>query len=111
MNNKYEFDGRRLALVREERDMLQKELAASIGVKEGTITAYERNCATPSPQKLALIADVLDISLDYLFGLSNDMVSYKKPNYVILPPDSPIELKDAFEDLAKIYTQNKQKRK
>lgn len=46
--------------------MTQTELAERVGVKQGTISAYESGAATPGVENLIRLADALNCSLDEL---------------------------------------------
>lgn len=55
---------------RKLKNMTQKELADKIGVNYSVISRYENGTIAPSASRLAKIAEVLDVSVDYL--LDND---------------------------------------
>lgn len=67
-----EIFGKRLARILQEKGMEQKELADIIGVTNKSISAYIRGKADPSLDKFAKIAEVLDVSADYLLGFSDE---------------------------------------
>lgn len=51
---------------RRKINMTQTELAERVGVKQGTISAYESGAATPGVENLIRLADALNCSLDEL---------------------------------------------
>jgi transcriptional regulator with XRE-family HTH domain len=62
----------RLKALREQRGWSQRELARYCGVGETVINKYERAVSDPSATALRLIAEKLDVSADYLLGLTDD---------------------------------------
>ncbi|MZP30790.1 helix-turn-helix domain-containing protein [Heliobacterium undosum] len=52
--------------------MTQDQLAEKIRVKIPTISGYENNYRQPDNQKLPLIASVLNVSADFLLGLTDE---------------------------------------
>lgn len=64
--------GDRLKKLREEKNMYQKDLANILGVSAGAIGMYENNKRTPDFDILKKIADVFDVTIDYLLGRTNN---------------------------------------
>ena len=54
--------------LREEKAISQSQLAELLGVKQNTISNYENNSARPSYEVLVKLADIFDVSTDYLLG-------------------------------------------
>jgi transcriptional regulator with XRE-family HTH domain len=52
--------------LRTERNWTQAQLAEKLGIRQKQISAYERSVTKPSTEILIRLADVLDVSLDYL---------------------------------------------
>lgn len=66
-----EFDfGRRLKQARQQKEWTQKELSEKAGVSQNSLSAYENLGKIPSLEVGARIAEALDVSLDWLCGLS-----------------------------------------
>jgi transcriptional regulator with XRE-family HTH domain len=63
------MDGKRLKWARERRGITQEELAEKLGVSLRTITRYENQSGD---DLLRDVSQALDVSADYLLGLSND---------------------------------------
>ena len=61
----------RIKELREEKDMLQDELAEAIGMTRQGVSAYETGIREPNIEKLIQIADIFDVSIDYLVGRTN----------------------------------------
>jgi methanogenic corrinoid protein MtbC1 len=54
----------------------QKEFADLLGVGQATVSNYEKGIRVPDTEKLAKIASIFEVTLDYLLG--RDMVSLSK---------------------------------
>lgn len=70
MDNKKEV-GQRINAALAMRDKKQKELAHAIGVTDNTISYFCSGSRTPNLQQIIAIAKELNVSSDYLLGLSN----------------------------------------
>jgi transcriptional regulator with XRE-family HTH domain len=67
--------GERLKILRLEKKVTQKELAAKFQVAESAISMYERNERTPSHDLTKRIANYFGVSIDYLLGNSDSMMN------------------------------------
>ena len=56
----------RIKRLRQEHNMTQGELAAKIGLHQKQISAYERGRNIPSTEVLIKLAEVFNVTLDYL---------------------------------------------
>ena len=63
--------GERLRVTRQQRQISQRELARRCGLGENTLYVYENNRGDPSIDSLISIAKELNVSTDYLLGLSD----------------------------------------
>lgn len=54
--------------LRKERKISQTDLADQLGIHKNVLGRYERNEVLPSIEIARRIADILDVSLDYLTG-------------------------------------------
>ncbi len=54
--------------IRESRGMLQYELAARMGVKAASVSAWENDQSYPTAENLLKLAVILDCSVDELLG-------------------------------------------
>ena len=75
---------RRLKELREKRRLNQEGLALKLNVSQSTISAYEVGDRTPDLETLISIANLFNVSLDYLVGLSEAMQITKQSD---LSPD------------------------
>ena len=62
----------RLKQLRKERHILQKDIAAYLGVQPRNIRFYESGERCPDFQGLVALADFFQVSLDYLTARSSD---------------------------------------
>lgn len=62
----------RLALLRRERNMTQKEVGQELGISLNSYQRYETNEREPTAPVLVQMAKFYNVSLDYLVGLKDD---------------------------------------
>jgi transcriptional regulator with XRE-family HTH domain len=55
----------------------QREVADHLGIIPRTVRFYESGGASPSMENLEKLADLFDISIDFLFGRTDDPKSHK----------------------------------
>ena len=60
--------GERLRHLREGMKLSQMKIAGLIGTTQASINRYESGLSTPSPKVLLWYADYFDVSLDYIYG-------------------------------------------
>ncbi|CAG6229746.1 Cro/CI family transcriptional regulator [Streptococcus pneumoniae] len=58
----------RLKKLRLKKGLTQTELGEKVGVKQNTFTNWEKGKREPSFENLIKLADLLEVSLDWLFG-------------------------------------------
>ncbi len=61
----------RLQELKEQRNIMQKDIAASLGMSLRTYQRYEYGQVEPKLSTLIKIADFYNVSLDYLAGRSD----------------------------------------
>ncbi|WP_157821554.1 helix-turn-helix domain-containing protein [Macrococcoides caseolyticum] len=64
--------GKRIKTNRLKKGYSQKEFADIIGVSNVVLSRYESDVRTPDFEKLKQIADILEVSTDYLLGREVD---------------------------------------
>jgi transcriptional regulator with XRE-family HTH domain len=64
--------GERLILARERRDLTQQMLAHRMGIDQGWLSHMENNRREPAVDTLRRLCKSLDVSADYLLGLSHE---------------------------------------
>lgn len=62
----------RIIQIKKDRKLLQKDIAANIGVHLRTYQYYEKGEKEPTLSVLLRLADYFNVSLDYLVGRSDD---------------------------------------
>ncbi len=70
---------KRLREMRMKRGFTQQRLADSLNIALRSYQCYETGTRTPCYDLLILIADTLDVSLDYLLGRDDFMKSHAIP--------------------------------
>jgi transcriptional regulator with XRE-family HTH domain len=58
--------GNRLKQLRKNKDWTQKDLAAKLGIRFGQLNKYECGLNAPPMEKLVQMAELLDVTMDYL---------------------------------------------
>lgn len=91
--------GVRLKHLRETENMKQETLAQKLGVQRATISMYERDKRTPSPEVLKKYAQIFNVTLDYI--LNHKSITKGKDYttinvYGLVPAGIPLE---AIEDI------------
>ncbi|MCI9510020.1 MAG: helix-turn-helix transcriptional regulator [Angelakisella sp.] len=78
--------GDRLSKLRQERNLSQRELGEIILVSGYTISAYELGRSDPSDDIKVRLAQFFDVSVDYLIGLIDQPLSYRRDANVVMLP-------------------------
>jgi transcriptional regulator with XRE-family HTH domain len=87
--------GKRLSDARKKKNISQEELAKILQTKGPVIGRYERDEMKPSIEVASKMADVLEVSLDYLVGKADEQVD--RPTLTrILEVQKPPDEKKAF---------------
>lgn len=61
----------RLKELREESGLSQKQAAQALFISNTSLSNYELNVSTPSPETLVEICKFYNVSMDYLFGITD----------------------------------------
>ncbi|MBL6447636.1 helix-turn-helix transcriptional regulator [Fulvivirga sp. 29W222] len=69
--------GSRIVQARKDKKMSQEALAKALKATPTTVGRYERDEVKPSIEVAAKIAEVLEVSLDYLIGSSDNYIKDK----------------------------------
>ena len=70
--------GEKLAKLRKERNLGQKELAAILNLSTGTISNYENGVHSPDLNTLCKLAEFFGVTTDYLLNRTNYRYNPKK---------------------------------
>lgn len=111
--------GERLRLCREKKGLTQKFVAEKIGVKNNTLHGYESGKYEPSFETLVNLANLYDVTTDYLLGRSShskmtekeDREFDKKTLELIETVESlPDDLKKQFWENARLMKKHLEKK-
>ena len=64
--------GERMRALRESIGLSQAKLAKEFGTSQSAMARYELDDATPTPELLLKYADRFDVSMDYLYGRTDN---------------------------------------
>lgn len=67
--------GKRIAMLRKEKGWGQKQLASYLKVSVSTISNYEQSVHSPDLSILSKLADLFEVSADYLLGRTDSRCS------------------------------------
>lgn len=67
----------RLKKARKNKKYTQESLAKKLNTTKGTISNYENGHSTPSNEMLVMLADILDVTVDYLLGRDSFITQFK----------------------------------
>lgn len=71
----------RLKEIRKDKDLQQKDIAKVLKISQVQYSRYERGTRVIPIDKLSILADYYQVSVDYLIGLTNERKPYPKiPN-------------------------------
>ena len=86
--------GKRLLEARKKKGFSQEEVAKQLSTKAPVIGRYERDEAKPSIEAAARLANLLEVSLDYLVGNSDLEVDATTLNRVLELQKLPNEVRE-----------------
>ena len=95
-----EIISKRLKQLREDAGLSQSKIGQLVGVPQSSIYRYEQGQSTPSPKTFRWYADYFDVSLDYLFGRTDNPhgAHYEyRPKYETLNPEMKKFVEMCFE--------------
>lgn len=70
--------GERIRIQRKEKKLTQKGLAEILGIDHTTISKWESNIYEPDSKSLSKLAEIFEVSTDYLLGSPFFVVDYSK---------------------------------
>jgi transcriptional regulator with XRE-family HTH domain len=89
--------GERITLIRKQLKWSQEDLAKKVGTSAPIIGRYERDEIKPSIEVAAKMAELLNVSLDYLVGKTDVLLDNKVMNRITeIQKLSPDEQKTVF---------------
>jgi transcriptional regulator with XRE-family HTH domain len=60
--------GDRLRLAREKKNLKQTQVMAKTGINNKTLSGYEKNVSEPDVETLKILAELYEVSVDWLTG-------------------------------------------
>lgn len=106
---------KRLKELRDKSGWLQKDVADKLNVRSNTLSGYESGTRSPDPDMIVKLAELYQVSTDYLLGHKNYDVDksdavlfeYYRSKIITEFPDVDLMFKDMAsltgEDLKEIY--------
>ena len=70
----------RIKDLREDKDMLQKDVAELLNISQTNYSKYELGKINIPVNTLKKLALIFDTSIDYLLGLTNERIPYPRIN-------------------------------
>ena len=87
--------GERLQELRKDAGLSQKDLAEKLCLSHHTISYYERDKSAPTDETKIKIAQLFNVSLDYLLGLIREPFPFiRDENIIVLPSNFSKEAKN-----------------
>ncbi len=90
--------GERLKFLREKEKMYQSELADRLGLAPSTISMYERGDRDPDTSTLTKIAEIFNVSTDYLLGRTNIPNTMDEPIDIAASTKNGIDLSEIDDE-------------
>ena len=79
----------RMRSLRESLKLSQMKLSKEFGISQSALARYETNDAMPPLELLLKYADYFDVSMDYIFGRTNDPRGATYQNHVNVGMNNP----------------------
>ena len=95
----------RIKQLRKKKGISQSELAEVIGVKNNTVSTWERGTRKPDFEALNLLSDYFEVSFEYILGSSDKEEARLKPTEEELDQLALSALADELYDNVKKYCQ------
>lgn len=86
--------GERLRKARKNKNLTQAEVAEKLGVTRSVIARYESGINDPSTENIVTLAEIYEVTTDYLLGKTDLMVRESKSTYDVSTND--IEMDEAL---------------
>lgn len=87
--------GKRLRLLRKEKELTQKGLGEKMGITEQAISHYEKDKRNPDTEMVKKIAKHFNVSVDYLLGESKESAPADK--IILKDKETEMEIKELME--------------
>ncbi|MBE6889739.1 MAG: helix-turn-helix transcriptional regulator [Ruminococcaceae bacterium] len=90
--------------LREKKNYTQEELGAMLNLTKNAISHYENNANQPSLDTIIKLADIFDVSIDYLLGRTPNNISYSKLTQKYI---GKIRVTELLENLLSLDTEHR----
>lgn len=70
----------RLKQLRDEKELMQKEVASYLNISTSAYGFYEQGKRTPTPEILSKLSDLFNVSVDYLLGKTDNNIPFNEIN-------------------------------
>ena len=78
------MNNQRLEVLREEKDLLKKDVAKNIGVVESVYSEWENSKLSIPTKRLIQLANFYQVNIDYMLGLTDNRIKLKSGNDIDL---------------------------
>ena len=102
-------NGERLKFLREKKGLTQKEVATKLGLEPAAVSKYELDMREPNIEAIKKLANLFNVSIDYLLGRTPDVFVNEADREVLdfsLIKDKYNFFKNKVYSLKKMYTNN-----
>ena len=94
----------RIKQLRKKKGISQSELAALIGVKNNTVSTWERGTRKPDFEALDLLSDYFEVSFEYILGSSDKEEARVKPTQKELDTLALLSMADEIKEITEKYS-------
>ena len=94
----------RIKQLRKKKGISQSELSALIGVKNNTVSTWERGTRKPDFEALDLLSDYFEVSFEYILGSSNKEEARVKPTQKELDTLALSSIADEIKEITEKYS-------
>ena len=96
--------GERLAELRKNHGMTQRQLTEKLSVSVTTISGYENDQNSPNDDIKIKIAKIFNISLHYLLGAIDEKLSLDRSNSLTLMKKIPFEVRERILEYSRFLS-------
>ncbi|MEG1705051.1 MAG: helix-turn-helix transcriptional regulator [Clostridia bacterium] len=96
--------GEKIKYLRKKSDLTQTELAKKVGLQFGSISKYEKDEVSIPADNLSKIADIFNVSTDYLLGRTDK----REKDILDQPLQIAASMKDKTADLSNLSEGDKE---
>ena len=94
----------RIKQLRKKKGISQSELEALIGVKNNTVSTWERGTRKPDFEALDLLSDYFEVSFEYILGSSDKEEARVKPTQKELDTLALLSIADEIKEITEKYS-------